>query len=167
MSPIRLFCPISPAATFVGLQFATRRSYVTGGLPGQFPTPGMPGGTWSSTGINGRWSVSASCAGPLGGYSPTTAILPYAFCELDNINGTLKYVKAFNKPEEVPVADGSAKNAYALLGGSFMRTTKNVSFTFEAELKNKKGEYVNSSIVLNGTDPVELVNNDGTFALKK
>ena len=143
-----------------------RRSYVTINTPGSFPRPGMPGGTWSETGRNGAWQVVSSCKNDAGVWGVTTSAVPFAFCEMENVNGQLKVAKSFAAASQVPTADGSVRNAYALLGGSFTKTSLGSALVFQAEVKTAEGNYVSASIGVSGDDPVELENVNGTLVKK-
>ena len=145
-----------------------RRSYVTiTQPPGSLPRPGVPAGSWAKTGINPTWHVQAECKTRAGAYVASTTLLPYAFSEIENVDGQLKLVNSFHDAGKVPTASGTQRNGYALIGGSFNSTSRNTKIVFQAEVKNAAGTYVPSTIAVGGTGPVELENVDGKLVLKK
>ena len=123
------------------------------------PVPSTPLGSWSNSGNFPRWFLRAQCDIGGGNFVESTIQLPAAFCEFDNANGKLRFSRCFIDPSKI--TNVGASNAYAVVGGSFVQSSRNIEIVFQADVKNMQSEYVTSAVVVEGKTPIRLGNNNG------
>ena len=129
------------------------------------PVSGKPGGSWVHSGRGGKWILRARVKDVNGEWKLSDLILPAAFCDIDNINGVLKFKQCFINPDKV---EGTAiKNGYCKIGGSFAHSAKDITLIFQAELKDVNGNWVQSAMSVKGTSPINFENVNGHFQVAK